>query len=71
MLDKRKHNQQGDDEPAVVKTDWNSGNSAELDLCLHGREASETRRDTPAFWTRPRIWNGCTLIQYSTPQAVR
>jgi len=49
MLGKRKRNQQGDDEPAVVKTDRDAGDSADLDLCLHGREISQARHNTLVF----------------------
>ena len=43
VLSKRESNQQGNDEPAIVKADGDAGDSAKLDLCLHGDETSNNR----------------------------
>jgi len=32
-----------------VKTDRDAGDSADLDLCLHGREISQARHNTLVF----------------------
>ena len=39
-LHERKRNQQGNDEPAIVKADRDACDSAELDLCLHSRTSN-------------------------------
>jgi hypothetical protein len=40
MLGKRNRNQECDEEPAVVKSDRDAGDSTKLDLCFHDAESS-------------------------------